>query len=391
MIPKNLELIELADIRTLVEQKVLENRSLEFKRELTLAKDSDKKEFLADVSALANTVGGDLVFGVEQREGIAHGLTPLSISNPDSEQQRIEAIIRSGLDPRLPSVLFKWVKVDSGFLLVIRVPKSFAAPHRVIFQDHSKFYLRGGSGKYAMDVSELRTAFNAGATLTETIRSFRRQRYDLIQNGEGAVALEDGLILVFHILPVSAFVNPLSISPHTDRDFFIPLRTGGGFNSIHTLEGFATFAGPERQGQARGYALIFRNGIVESAAQIGYSNQEKLLIYPSSFESDLIGVAKYYFRNLRALQVEPPFYVSLALLNVRGFQLLASDRDAYGGPSTRSLNRDVLFLPEIFIEEAEPDLHREMKPLFDLIWQVFGHARSFSYNADGTFNKSFGS
>jgi predicted HTH transcriptional regulator len=42
-----------------------ESRVLEYKADLPGGRDEDKREFLADVTALANTAGGAIIYGVE--------------------------------------------------------------------------------------------------------------------------------------------------------------------------------------------------------------------------------------------------------------------------------------------------------------------------------------
>ncbi len=64
MIPKPLDKIEKPDIDALVANAVSERRTIEYKLVLPENADSNKKEFLADVSSFANAAGGDLLFGV---------------------------------------------------------------------------------------------------------------------------------------------------------------------------------------------------------------------------------------------------------------------------------------------------------------------------------------
>ena len=56
MIPKRLEALSFADVESLVASGTREGRSLEFKRDQVGGKDEDRREFLADVSAMANSV-----------------------------------------------------------------------------------------------------------------------------------------------------------------------------------------------------------------------------------------------------------------------------------------------------------------------------------------------
>ena len=64
MIQKRLVDLAPSDFEALVANAVAESATLEFKRSLFGNNDADKREFLADVSALANSAGGDLIFGI---------------------------------------------------------------------------------------------------------------------------------------------------------------------------------------------------------------------------------------------------------------------------------------------------------------------------------------
>ena len=56
MIDKNIDQIEVADIKAIVESNVTEKKTLEFKAILPGTSHSNKREFLADVSSFANKI-----------------------------------------------------------------------------------------------------------------------------------------------------------------------------------------------------------------------------------------------------------------------------------------------------------------------------------------------
>ena len=64
MINKRIEDIRERDLQELIDNNVLEGKTIEYKRELPGTSDTNKKEFLADVTSFANTSGGDLIYGV---------------------------------------------------------------------------------------------------------------------------------------------------------------------------------------------------------------------------------------------------------------------------------------------------------------------------------------
>ena len=87
------------DINRLLENQIQENKNLDYKRDLNLSKDSDKKEFLFDISAMYNTDGGCFIFGIEelkdekgQNTGKPSKIAGLKIENSDKLIQQIEDI-----------------------------------------------------------------------------------------------------------------------------------------------------------------------------------------------------------------------------------------------------------------------------------------------------------
>src|SRR5262245_61189520 len=66
MIPHDdLAAVTEAELTERATAAAFESKTLEYKRELPGEKTSDKIKFLAGVSSLANTAGGDLVIGVD--------------------------------------------------------------------------------------------------------------------------------------------------------------------------------------------------------------------------------------------------------------------------------------------------------------------------------------
>jgi predicted HTH transcriptional regulator len=210
VIHKPFDQIDKVDIESLVDNAVEEGRTIEYKQALPGNADKDKKEFLADVSSFANAAGGDLLYGVEeardaggQPTGIPASTPGLAIPNEDTEIRRLENIIRDGIRPRIAGIHMQAVGgFANGPVLLARIPKSYAAPHMVTFQEHSRFYSRNSKGKYPLDVGEIRVAFALSESLPERIRSFRTERLARIIADETPMPLRRVPILVLHIIPV---------------------------------------------------------------------------------------------------------------------------------------------------------------------------------------------
>lgn len=108
-----------------------ESSSLEFKRDAPGNSDKDKHELLKDISALANADGGDIIYGINETNGVASEIYPLTAETADNLIRRINQTVESGIEPRILGLQFMPIDVSGGYVLVVRVPASFLGPHEV--------------------------------------------------------------------------------------------------------------------------------------------------------------------------------------------------------------------------------------------------------------------
>lgn len=160
---KPLSLVTEKDILQLIENEVPEGRDLDYKRDINL---DDRKEFLFDLTSFANTTGGIIIYGVEEKKdtnskntGTIGKLTGIGQINEDQLKQQINSIVADGINPNLTPLQFKFLKVQDVQILLIGISQNFGLPHMVVLNRTNKFYRRNTSGKYLMDVIELNAAF----------------------------------------------------------------------------------------------------------------------------------------------------------------------------------------------------------------------------------------
>ena len=68
LLGKRADQIDAEDISRLVTNQIQETKALDYKKELKLSQDKDKKEFLFDITSMFNTDGGCLIYGIEERK-----------------------------------------------------------------------------------------------------------------------------------------------------------------------------------------------------------------------------------------------------------------------------------------------------------------------------------
>ena len=211
MIPKQLEQITEDDLQRLIGTS--EDRQLEFKENLG-GSDEQVKEFLKDVSAMANAIGGDILYGVVEgvnADGntVAQVIQGISGENSDDATLRLDNLIRDCIKPRLMGVGIRPLQLtNTNTVFIVRVPRSWNAPHLVDRRGHWRFYYRDSAGTHPMDITELRHAMTFSDTLGHRLEEFRLDRLAKVAT-DGV--LERGPKLVLHFQPLSSVQLDLPI------------------------------------------------------------------------------------------------------------------------------------------------------------------------------------
>jgi hypothetical protein len=389
VIAKPIESIVAADIDALLSNQVPEGRTLDYKRELPGSADADKKEFLADVSSFANTVGGDLIFGIEEEGGIPLRIADLSGANLDAEQQRLDSIILAGIEPRLVYRMRAVVTSNGVPVLILRVEQSWNAPHRVVFKHHDRFYCRSSAGKYALDTGELRQAFVRSATLEESIGRFRDERIVEINSNRTPVTLASESRIVLHLVPLQALASrvrfPLSALQAVQLRLG-PMSSNGWSNRI-TLNGVMTFT--MAGASSLNYTHLYRNGIVEAVdASILNTRHEGRLVLPSiAFEQVLLQSASSYLGALKDLGVQPPIYCFITLLGAKG-ATMGIDAWRSGWHDMLPLNDSSVLIPESVLVDYSDGISTLLRAPIDALWNAFGFEQSPNFDSEGVWHRT---
>ena len=392
MIPAQLQSITEEMIDGLIANPVRERHSIDYKSKSYGAAHRERREFLADLSSFANTVGGDLVIGIEEKGGLPVRVPGATVDNIDQEFQRLQQIILHGLEPRLTGVEMHPVPLSNGnHVLVIRVPRSWNAPHRVVLEGHDKFYARDTNGKHPMNVDELREAFTLSDRIEQRIRGFRRDRFQAIKANRTFERLTDGAPLILHVIPLSAATtrNALSVEAlQAKQQLLRPMGSGGSIRI--NLDGIIFYSGgvsvDGRTEASTAYTQLFRNGTIE-AVTVFASPQTEKIIPSEAYERWLIEALGPYLQAQHELGIAPPLYLFLGIAKARGHRF-AVRRSLFfpAGPrGTGYLDRADIELGESVIEDLSEKPNRILLPLFDQIWQAFGFERSYNFDEKGNW------
>lgn len=384
----SIEALEEAHLLRLIGDGVAESAELEYKRDSYGGRDQDKKEFLKDASAFANTDGGDIVIGMEEAEGIPVNLIGVAGINVDAEILRLDNLLRDAVQPRLLGVQWRPVPLAGGqAAIVLRIPRSLNGPHRVAFQGWNKFFVRNAAGVHEVSVDELRDLFLSAHRLEERVRAFRIDRIMKLKSGETPrpVVLRPGVLL--HIVPLSALASGASVDVLAAYDNcapFVPIGASGCSNHFN-FDGMLTTVGDADAGRPiSAYCQLFRNGCVETVRGYGRECQEEdHVIAIPPIEGMLVAWTRRIVAGLSTLGVRPPFVVMPGLLGVHDLTV-TYDRLAHFDPPL-PFDRDDLILPELLLMDATfvAGWADTFKPLFDANWQGVGFRGSPGFNSEG--------
>lgn len=384
MFAKRIGEITTLDIQSLVEGRTREHHALEYKETLPGSDSDGTNEFLFDVTAMANASGGLIVYGIaDVRQGGQASGTPRIVGllnvNLGQEMLRLENLLRDTVDPRLPKVELKVVDgLSQGPVLVLRVPKSWLAPHAVVRNAAMRFYGRNSSGKYPLSLDEIRSLFLLSASFAERARSFRDERILRVLADDGPAKLRPGPVVSAFFVPVSSLmpgarlVDLRSIFEHSE--LWSLIRPGGGYNR-YNIDGFL-HSGAAPGFASHAYTQYFRTGAVEAVAswESPLPNSKKDL--PSTLiEQGVMAVTQKTMELYISLGVNEPVLVQAGLLRAKGYYMASgSEFD-----QIHTIDRDVVLSPDLLSPDVLFDVPGFMKPIIDSFWQASGRLESPNY------------
>jgi hypothetical protein len=361
--------------------------TLEFKRELPQPRlEQAKVELLKDVCAMANSAGGDILYGMEERDGAAAALVP--ITEPfDAAERRMRQVL-DAIEPRLDGLRFREVTLGSGgYAMVLRVPASYAGPHRFA----SRFVLRDGTRNTDMTYDQLRAAFDRTATLAARAISFRDERVARIERGDGFRDVEAGPLMVVHVLPMEGMSGRKVANLALLYNSFATMITNsrwGGASRAYNLDGITIFPARNRDGH-QGYVQAFRNGTLEFVELIGREYEGQKWIASANLAEWFRNALPLAAHASRLTGVAGPAIVSLGLVGAKGYTMALPQGFMWHGRAAAA-DRERMVVPEVWVDDVTslPPVDEIARPMLDVLWQGFQMERCLTYRDDGSLNLS---
>lgn len=166
--------LTISDIDKLISDGVQESIHLDYKRSAAI--DSSRFDELAcDVSSFANSDGGILIYGVQEKDYL-----PISrdegVDHVKYNRERLENIISSRISPRLDDVRITQIPLtEARSIYVIAIGKSFRGPHQA---PDKRYYKRFNFKREPLEdyeINDLRTRRQVVRPLIEIGITFRHR------------------------------------------------------------------------------------------------------------------------------------------------------------------------------------------------------------------------
>ncbi len=177
---KPLKEVEEQDIQRLVNDQIEENINLDYKKEIDISP-KGRKELCKDVSAFANSRGGVIIYGIEEKKnelGIPVPVGPIAGIDADIDREQVESILLNSIKPRLHFEP-KRILLSSDpqkCVFVISIPQSLQAPHMVTKDKDNRYYKRVNFSSVLMEEYEIRDLFQRNAQMKEKISEIEKQK-----------------------------------------------------------------------------------------------------------------------------------------------------------------------------------------------------------------------
>ena len=159
------EIKTIADLQRLIQDEIEESTVLEYKSSFAIQNKKWKEELAKDVSALANSNGGNIIFGIREKECDGGNSIPeklLPVPNTEMSKDKLSQLLSSNIQPKIDGLEITYIPFDekSGFYVVF-VPRSNTAHQNRLSH---VYYKRRNATVEAMEDYEIRDIMNRSKT-----------------------------------------------------------------------------------------------------------------------------------------------------------------------------------------------------------------------------------
>lgn len=251
----------------------------------------------------------------------------------------------------------------------------------VTYGGMSRFYGRGTSGRFQLDVAQIRVGFLEAEAAYDRVRRFRLERVASILGGETPIRLGPGPKAIFHALPLSpteVWSRVVSMGEDEIGSRRLPPLAGTPGNWRYNLDGFVVHTVRDDL-SIQTYVQLFRDGGIEAVSGgILVQDSRRGGFYGLGLEEALIRGLSAYQRFWGELGVAGPMAMGLILSGIKGWKVLAFP--GFLGDREETFDREVAVLPEVLVQDVGAPTDQVLKPMLDRVWNAGGWAESPHYH-----------
>ncbi|TBL69775.1 helix-turn-helix domain-containing protein [Paenibacillus thalictri] len=206
-ISKPYEVWNEEDLRYLCSERIAETQRLDYKKELKLDPPRERRELLKDVTSLANSSGGIIIYGIEESKHPDLGSIGSSL-NPIRDAALIDIanrVVRTHISPALEVYFHSIPATDGGYYLLVYVPQSIFRPHAIVWEKRLDYYIRRNQDNFPMTESEVRDMYRDASNSQLTLK----QRYMDLDTNNGQYPCWK--VLSMPVVPGIELLNTLTI------------------------------------------------------------------------------------------------------------------------------------------------------------------------------------
>lgn len=392
-------------IDDLLDNRAIETKHIEYKRSLPPtqaelkelrqtkgnSEHNPRREFACDVAAMANSEGGDIIFGICGKDFKVY---PIALNDWDQTRTSLEQSIQSLIEPKILGCDFKLIEWEnSGFIVVLRVPKSLIGPHQVL-GGPPRYLLRLVGGKSEMDTAQLRAAFQTSATAIEFARMWRAQRFSEVVDRRqqwpfNAKALQTTYLIPLTLADPTARFEIRKLAEQ--KNLLTVSKANVAMRSRVNADGFQTFSSRSASPEDSGSVQFYVNGAVESIKALTADRFQEKVISGQTYEGELLLSLYRQLGAMRNIGVNLPILAGIAFLEVENMRIAGGNYAANRDSDVHIINQNQIPFREILISEwpSAQDIPELFRSLVESLWNASGHCESDYYREPTHFIVEF--
>jgi len=219
-------------------------------------------------------------------------------------------------------------------------------------------------------------------TFGEKIKQFKEKRISDIFSNNLPLPFYDSPKIALHLIPINAF------DPRHNYDlkwlslYDIQPISSRTFDKRYNIDGLLTFSYFSGIKRSFSYVQLYRNAIIEAVnSYLLWTDINDKTIKITVIEKELINVVQRFIEVYKKFNIDPPVFLFLTLVDVKDYHI--STRNEFRDHEAYPINRDIIQIPEIIIEDLNFEPSQLLKPIFDSLWNACGLERSYNYTIDG--------